>query len=393
MRIAFLINYNPSSWLGGTNVIKNLIYCIKVFSKKKIDPVLIVRKSISTKDTKYFKNIKLIKTDLFDQNLFYRILIKLEILIFGKSNKVDNFLKKNNIKLISHSNVLAFNFFTGRKSLIKCFSWIADFQYLYYPKYFKFNTKFLRNLNIKFCATHSSKILLSSYDAQNDLKKVSIKAHNKSKVSQFFFQTPKKRELVSLNKLKRKFNFDGKFFYMPNQYWNHKNHITVLKSLKYLKKNNKKFLVISTGHNRDHRNNSYFKKIFNFIKKNDLEENYKYLGIINYNEVLSLIYHSVSLINPSKFEGRHSSVEQARSLGKQTILSDINIHREQSPPRSSFFNTSNYKKLAHIMKKNWKNYNIKIEKKNHTKATSDNIINLNKYYYEWYKIVEKELSI
>ena len=125
MRIAFLINYNPSSWLGGTNVIKNLIYCIKVFSKKKIDPVLIVRKSISTKDTKYFKNIKLIKTDLFDQNLFYRILIKLEILIFGKSNKVDNFLKKNNIKLISHSNVLAFNFFTGRKSLIKCFSWIA----------------------------------------------------------------------------------------------------------------------------------------------------------------------------------------------------------------------------------------------------------------------------
>ena len=47
--------------------------------------------------------------------------------------------------------------------------------------------------------------------------------------------------------------------------------------------------------------------------------------------------HSISLINPSQFEGRHSSVEQARSLGKQTILSDINIHREQAPPRSSFF--------------------------------------------------------
>ena len=94
MRIAFLINYNPSSWLGGTNVIKNLIYCIKIFSKKKIDPVLIVKKSLSKNDTKYFKNIKLIKTNLFDQNLFSRILIKLEILIFGKSRKIDNFLKK-----------------------------------------------------------------------------------------------------------------------------------------------------------------------------------------------------------------------------------------------------------------------------------------------------------
>ena len=179
----------------------------------------------------------------------------------------------------------------------------------------------------------------------------------------FFSNHQKKNEIVSLNKLKKKFDFNGKFFYMPNQYWNHKNHITVLKSLKHLKKNNKKFLVISTGHNRDHRNYSYFKEIFNFIKKNDLEKNYKYLGIISYNEVLSLIYHSVSLINPSKFEGRHSSVEQARSLGKQTILSDINIHREQSPPRSSFFNTNNYKKLAQLMKKNWENYNVNIEKK------------------------------
>ena len=188
MKIAFLINYNPNSWLGGTNVIKNLIYCIKIFSRKKIEPVLIVKKSLSPKDTGYFKNIKLIKTDLFDHNLFYRILIKLEILIFGKSKKVDNFFKKNNIRLISHSNVLAFNFFTGRKSAIKCLSWIADFQYLYYPEYFRSNTKFLRNLNIKFCSMHSSKILLSSYDAQKDLRKVSIKAHKKSKVSQFFFK-------------------------------------------------------------------------------------------------------------------------------------------------------------------------------------------------------------
>ena len=176
MRIAFLINYNPSSWLGGTNVIKNLIYCIKTFSKNKIEPVLIIKKSLSSKDTKEFKNIKLIKTDLFDENLLNRILIKLEILIFGKSNKVDKFFKKNYINLISHSNALAFNFFTGNKSDVKCLSWIADFQYLYFPEYFKFSTKFLRNLNIRFCTNHSSKILFSCYDAQNDLKKVSIKA-------------------------------------------------------------------------------------------------------------------------------------------------------------------------------------------------------------------------
>ena len=392
IKIAFLINYNPSSWLGGVNVIKNLIYCITYFSNKKVEPILIVSKSLSIKELGEFKKIKIIKTNLFSQSLIKRILLKLEILFFGKSKKIDFFFKKNNIDLISHSNVLAYNFITGRNSDIKCLSWIADFQYLYYPNYFKFNTKFLRNLNIRFCTIHSSKILLSRYDAQQDLKKVSKNAYTKSVVSQFYFQSPKKNEIVGLKKLKKKFNLKDKFFYMPNQYWSHKNHITVLKSLKYLKDKNKNFLVVSTGHSHDHRNNAYFNEIFDFVKKNKLEENYKYLGIIKYNEVLSLIYHSVSLINPSKFEGRHSSVEQARSLGKKILLSDIKIHREQSPPRSSFFSSMDYKKLSNLMKNNWENYNISLEQKNIKKAIYNNKNNLKKYYLEWYKIVKKELS-
>ena len=393
IRVAFLMNYNPRSWFGGTNLIKNLIYCIKRFSNGKIEPILIVSKSLSKDELKEFKNIKLIKTDLFNHSLILRILLKMEILFFGKSNKIDLFFKKNKIQLISHSNVLAYNFLTGRNSDIKCLSWVADFQYLYYPKYFRYNTKFLRNLNIKFCTVHSSKILLSSYDAQQDLKRVSKKAFNKSAVSQFFFQSPKQSEILNINKLNKKFHLKGKFFYMPNQYWTHKNHITVLKSLKHLKEKNKNFTVISTGHNHDHRNNSYFNEIFDFIKKNKLEKNYKYLGIIKYNEVLSLIYHSVSLINPSKFEGRHSSVEQARSLGKKIILSDINIHREQSPPRSSFFSPMNFKQLSNLMENNWKNHDLIIEKKNITKAIYNNKNNLKKYYLDWYKIVKKELSI
>ena len=393
IRIAFLINYNPSSWFGGTNLIKNLIYCIKNYSNNKIEPVLIVSESLSSKDLREFKNIKLIKTNLFNQSLIKRIFQKIEILFFGKSKKIDLFLKKKNIKLISHSNVLAYNFLTGKNSDIKCLSWIVDFQYLYYPNYFRNNTKILRNLNINFCATHSSRILLSSYDAQQDLKKVSKKAFKKSAVSQFYFQSPKPSEILSLNQLTKKFNLERKFFYMPNQYWSHKNHITVLKSLKYLKDKNINFTVVSTGHSHDHRNNSYFNEIFDFIKNNRLEKNYRYLGIVKYNEVLSLIYHSISLINPSQFEGRHSSVEQARSIGKKIILSDINIHREQSPPRSSFFKAKDYKKLSNLMKNNWKNYDYKLEKKNIAKAIYDNKNDLKKYYLEWYKIVKKELSV
>ena len=157
IKVAFLINYNPKSWLGGTNLIRNFIDCIKKFSKNKIVPVLVVRKSLKFKDLKEFKNIKIIKTNIFEKSLIKRLIYKLEILITGRSKEIDNFFEKNKIDLISHSNALAYNFFTGKKSNIKCLSWIADFQYLHYPKYFKFKTRLLRNLNVKICSIHSQK--------------------------------------------------------------------------------------------------------------------------------------------------------------------------------------------------------------------------------------------
>ena len=291
--------------------------------------------------------------------------------------------------MISHSNALAYNFFTGKKSKIKCLSWIADFQYLHYPEFFKFKTRILRNLNIFLCSLHSQKILLSSYDAQKDLKSVSKKAHSKSVVSQFYFRSPKKKELFSFNFLKKKFHIGDKFFYLPNQYWSHKNHIVVLKALKYLKKKNYNLSVISTGNKNDHRNSSYYDEINLFIKKNNLELNYKYIGLVSYSEVLSLIYHSVALINPSKFEGRHSSLEQARSLGKQSILSNIDIHKEQAVPNSYYFNLENFVQLSKLMNKLWKKYSPKNNLENFKKASKQNDINLKRYYSNWKKVTDE----
>ena len=65
------------------------------------------------------------------------------------------------------------------------------------------------------------------------------------------------------------------------------------------------------------------------------------------------MYHSVALIHPSKFEGRSSPVEQAKSMGKKIILSNINIHREQNPQRGTYFDPNNSLKLSSIMVKMW----------------------------------------
>ena len=96
---------------------------------------------------------------------------------------------------------------------------------------------------------------------------------------------------------------------------------------------------------------------------NKLNNNYRYLGVVPYKDVMSLMFHSVAIINPSKFEGWSSSVEQAKSMGKKIILSNINVHKEQNPQRKIFVNPNNYNKLASIMINVWKNYNKKDENK------------------------------
>ena len=123
IRVGFLINFNYLKWLGGFYVIKNLIYCINAFSKKnEIEPVLIVKKKLSRAEIKEFKNIKLIKTNLFyNQNLIQKIYNKFLIFLFGKLKNYEFFFTKNKIDVLSHINVLSNSVFLGKNSSIKSY--------------------------------------------------------------------------------------------------------------------------------------------------------------------------------------------------------------------------------------------------------------------------------
>ena len=79
--------------------------------------------------------------------------------------------------------------------------------------------------------------------------------------------------------------------------------------------------------------------------------------------------HAISVLNPSFFEGWSSSVEECKSLGKNMILSDIAVHREQDPPESIYFNPNNVKSLVDILRSRWLNsnggpdYNLEVNSK------------------------------
>ena len=64
VKVAFLINFKINRWLGGFNLIVNLINSINKLKNKKIKIVLIVNKKFNIKRLKNL-NISIIKSDLF----------------------------------------------------------------------------------------------------------------------------------------------------------------------------------------------------------------------------------------------------------------------------------------------------------------------------------------
>ena len=384
IKVGFIINFNSKKWLGGFNLIINLIKSLRILKKKQIEPILIIDENVPLNELKRL-NIKIIKTNYFSKEKTYqRIFNKILIHLFGKSYLYDRFFKILKIDILSHTLLSL-----GKKSSIKSFPWIPDFQYYHYPENFSLKNRIMKKLNIVFLGKHSNKIILSSKSARNDLKKISYNAYKNSVSNPFSFDLLKKNQIINSSKIKKKYKLKNNFFYLPNQYFVHKNHMVVLKALKKLlnNKKNKDITIVSTGFNNDHRNPNYFKEIMLYIKKNKLNNNFVYLGVVPYKDMMSLIFNSVALINPSKFEGWSSSVEQAKSMGKKILLSDISVHKEQNPKRAEFFSQNNYDELAYKIKKIWFGYNYKYEEIliNRSYRALEN--KLSKYALDYQKII------
>lgn len=212
--------------------------------------------------------------------------------------------------------------------------------------------------------------------------------------------------MLSLNELKNKFQIRDNYFYLPNHFWKHKNHIVVYKAIQYLKKNKHEVYLVTTGEKSDYRNPKYIKEIENYIVDNGLENNINHLGIIEMNEVYSLIKHSKAIINPSLFEGWGTSVEHARYFRKHVIASNIKIHLEQNYYNKTqkinnehakyfchYFDPKNYIELSNlILERLNENNDFKddfLYQKNHSMIVRDfylrylniikSVINKNKY--------------
>lgn len=264
-------------------------------------------------------------------------------------------LARNNISLLSHSHAL------GLRSPVPALCWIPDFQDVYLPEFF--TAKELRHRAAWHArlARSAQGIMLSSHDAHKDFCRLFPEAAHKAHVLHFVAHIPAEAELPPAAEVLQAYAIAEPYFHLPNQLWAHKNHRLVLEALRLLHAEERCPLVISTGQTDDYRNPKYFGELRNTLYASGLEERFRFLGRVPFAHVAVLMRNAVALINPSRFEGWSTTVEEAKSAGKKILLSDLAVHREQNPPRGEFFGVDDAATLAGCMLRTLQTYDPTVE--------------------------------
>lgn len=231
----------------------------------------------------------------------------------------------------------------------KKINWFPDFQYDHLPEFYTPLTMVETQQRAVAVAYLSNKLMLSSEDAKNDFLRLFPPSKAKIFVQPFTVTHP---DFSDLNKkdVMTKFSIDRPYYYSPNQYWAHKNHLVVINAIEQLVKRGKNdVLVLFSGKEWDNRNPDYVPKLKKMVKDKGLDSNIKFLGFLDRKEQLLIMKESVAIIQPSLFEGWSTVIEDARSLGKYVIASNISVNKEQISQNCSFFDPHNPSSLAEIL--------------------------------------------
>jgi len=343
IRVGFVFSYVHDRWIGGYNYFRNLISAISSLPKSRICPVIITGHQLYRSLPDEFKNIETVCCKFIDRWTIPWLLRHLNKRLLDKDFLLYNILKKHNIHVLSHSGHL------GIRADIPCLCWIPDFQHLYLPEYFSRLQLYERNRYFKDLCRKCQGIILSSQAAKSDLEKYYPAHRAKLYVLHFVAKLVKGYEKISFDYLAEKYNIKSQYFHLPNQFWAHKNHDVVIEALRILKEKGKEVLVVATGNPVDYRKSGTYKNIMQKIREYGIKDQFNLIGVVPYKELMAIMLHSIAVINPSFFEGWSSTVEEAKSMGKRIILSDIPVHREQKPARGIYFTPGDPEELAEIL--------------------------------------------
>jgi glycosyltransferase involved in cell wall biosynthesis len=347
IRIGFLLIGN-GGWRGGVNYQRTLLQAIAGPLAGRIEARVFVTPEQHDLAQEAFGSLLGVGALVVDERVQGagvgpRVL---HTLLSGTDRQLAALLTENNIDVIFETAR-----FFGRQFPVPALVWIPDFQHRHLPDLFSRLGWLKRDIGFRAQSLGKRIIMLSSGTARDDCERFYPSTRGRTRVVRFSPEIDPVEAQKRVTQSRVDHDLPERFFYMPNQFWAHKNHTLVLEALAQLRARGGLECmppIVMSGPTSDHRNSDHYTELIARAEAEGLLPWFRHLGLIPMADVLALNAGALALLNPSLFEGWASSVEEAKALGSPLILSDIPVHREQAPG-AQFFDVGDASKLAELL--------------------------------------------
>jgi hypothetical protein len=342
-KIGILYRYFPD-WIGGTIYIHNILKALELQSLNNNNLykfIIFISRDREKKIDFYFPNLDY-EIVYYDLNIIYKTINKIFLKLGFKQIFVNKYKYPLDFLFPVFSNWIYFE----RTPIENQFYWIPDFQCFHLPYLFDNEDVIKRKKQYEWTIDNTRNLVLSSDVVKSDLLSLYPgKNYPNLHILRFatFNNYPNKANL-------KNYGITRSYFICPNQFWGHKNQIAILKAIKLMGMENLPFQIVFTGKEHDPRNPLHFDSVIKPEMNNScVRNNVLFLGFIDRNVQLSLIDQSLALIQPSKFEGWSTVIEDGMFFNKPIIASNLDVNIEQLGSFGYLFEADDYRELSRLM--------------------------------------------
>ena len=330
------------TWMGGVNYFSNLITVLTRFVPDRIQPVLFVGTQTDQELVQMLTvdGVEIVRRPEFDASAIRRRTIA-ALAGFPDRTSAAAFTEA---RIDAVFETMAF---LGSRPPVSSLAWFPDFQHRRLPMFFPWHVRARRDLLVRRLLAGQRMLMLSSKDAQSDAERF-FDAKGRTEVVNFALPTPP--ALAKDWRPNPALNLPERYFYLPNQMWKHKNHELVVDALAMLPAANRPTIVL-TGATHDPKAPGVLAHLQERARHAGVAGSMRFLGLQPYGDVQGMMHKAIAVINPSRFEGWSTTVEECIAIGSAMLLSDIPVHREQADGIASFFGVDDPAALAALLDK------------------------------------------
>ncbi|MCP1732614.1 hypothetical protein ABIF38_005075 [Bradyrhizobium japonicum] len=338
LRIAFS-HISRRLWAGGYNYQGNLFAALDQFRPGEFIPVLFAGMQADENelaDLAAISNVEIVRSNAFDGQPGLTAALAL-----GLDKGAATAFRIARIDLVVESAR-----FFGWRLPFPTIAWIPDLQHRTLPHLFPRAARWRREFGFRMQIASGRTIMLSSESALLDFKTYYPRVKNRVAVVRFAVRPPTAFLSTNPSEVVEAYGLPANYLYLPNQFYRHKNHQLVVEALTILKRRGVDVVICASGSPEDRREPGYYNLINSEIGKRGLGAHFRHVGVIPLSHVYALLRASTALLNPSRFEGWSTTVEEAKSFGVPMVLSDIAVHREQTEGSARYFGVDDPVALA-----------------------------------------------